>query len=78
MQSKTERLKEYGMYIKRTSEGTYNLGWTQSQRRGGIANYPTYNDAYNAFEDIVSTYWEYHGEDFMHYVESALYQQGRQ
>jgi len=72
MQNKTERLKEYGMYIKRTSEGTYNLGWTQAQRRGGIANYPTYADAYNAFEDIVNTYWEYHGDDFMRYVEGNI------
>ena len=76
MQSKTERLKEYGMYIKRTTEGTYNLGWTFAQRRGGIANYPTYDEAYNAFEDIVNTYWEYHAEDFQRYVESGVYQGG--
>ena len=60
-----ERLKEYGMYIKQKSDGTYNLGWTFSQRRGGIANFPTYDDAYNAFEDIVDRFWEYHADDFM-------------
>jgi len=72
-QSKTGRLKEYGMYIKRTPDGTYNLGWTYSQRRGGIANFPTYDDAYNAFEEVINAYWEYRGEDFLNYVESALY-----
>ena len=72
-QSKAERLKEYGMYIRRTADGTYNLGWTQSQRRGGVANFPTYDEAYNAFEEAVDTFWEYHGDDFMRYVESGLY-----
>jgi len=73
-QSKAERLKEYGMYIKRTADGTYNLGWTFSRRRGGIANFPTYDDAYNAFEEVIDSFWEFHGEDFQRGVEGALYQ----
>ena len=73
-QSKAERLKEYGMYIRRTVGGTYNLGWTAAQRPGGIANYPTYGEAYDAFEEAVNTFWEYHGDDFMRYIESGLYQ----
>ena len=73
-QSRTERLKEYGMYIKRTADGTYNLGWTYAQIRGGVANFPTYDDAYNAFDGLVDSFWEYHGDDFMRFVEGALYQ----
>jgi len=73
-QSRTNKLKEYGMYIRRTTDDTYNLGWTYSQRRGGIANYPTYDEAYEAFEDAINTFWEYHVEDFAQRVESALYQ----
>ena len=73
-QSKTERLKEYGMYIRRKSDGTYNLGWTAAQRPGGITNYPTYDEAYDAFEEAVNTYWEHHEEDFQQYVEAGLHQ----
>jgi len=72
--TQTQRLKEYGMYIRRTAEGTYNLGWMFAQRRGGIANFPTYDDAYNAFEGIIDAYWEFRTDDFQEYVEAATYQ----
>jgi hypothetical protein len=70
--SKAARLAEYGMYIKRTADGTYNLGWTHSQKRGGIANYPTYAEAYEAFEDIIETYWDHNVDDFQYFVETRL------
>lgn len=76
-QSKTDRLKEYGMYIRRTNDGTYNLGWTFSQRRGGIANFPTYDDAYNAFEEIIDRFWEYKSEDLMQLAESMILEGNR-
>jgi len=72
MQSKTERLKEYGMYIRRCQDGTHNLGWTYAQKPDGIANYPTYNDAYDAFEELINTYWEFHGDNFMEYIEANV------
>jgi hypothetical protein len=62
------------MYIRKNKNNWFNLGWTASSRPGGLAAFPTYDEAYDAFEDIVDNYWENVGVDeFQRYVESALY-----
>jgi len=52
--NKAQRLKEYGMYIRKNKNGWYNLGWTASQRPGGLASFGTYDEAYDAFEQVVN------------------------
>jgi len=71
--NKHQRLKEYGMYIRKNSRSMYNLGWTDSQRPGGLAEFPTWDDAYNAFEDTVLCFWDARMEDFQTYMEESLY-----
>lgn len=71
--NKAQRLREYGMYIRKTGQGTFNLGWTQSQRPGGIGNFPTWDDAYDTFEEVVNLYWEYDKGDFQQWFESILW-----
>lgn len=71
--NRAQRLKEYGMYIRGNHEGTYNLGWTHAQRRGGFGTFPTYDDAYDAFEQVVDKFWEYHEENLQQLAESMTY-----
>ena len=68
MISITERLKEYGMYIRK-SRGGYNLGWTFGQRDHVIHTFPSKKEAENAAEEIIGQFWEFHGDDFQQFVE---------
>jgi hypothetical protein len=71
--TKTQRLKEYGMYIRINKQGTYNLGFTFSQRPGGVGTFPTYDDAYEAFEHLVELFWEYKGDEFLMHAEDMIF-----
>lgn len=74
--TKAQRLKEYGMYIRRNRAGKYNLGFTDAPRPGGLGEFPTYDDAYDAFEQIVNRFWEFHGDRFLQLTEQMLYRKG--
>ena len=72
--NKHQRLKEYGMYIRPTGTGTFNLGWSGQSGEGFrvLATFPTWDDAYQAFESLLDEFWEFHNEDFYNLALSAL------
>lgn len=67
--NKAQRLKEYGMHIRKNQQGTYNLGVINYR---GVAKFTTYDDAYDAFEQIVDRFWEFHGDNFHNLAQSML------
>lgn len=72
MATKTSRLREYGMYIRQKGDGTYNLGWSNSPAQPPILNRPTYDEAYNAFEDIIERWWDINAaESLSKFVEAG-------
>ena len=66
-------LRDYGMYIRRTKEGHYNLGFLHGAQRGGLKSYPTCEEAYNVFESLVDNFWGNYYESFMNHVEWELF-----
>ena len=56
------RLDEYGMRIGKTrNKQAYQLRISPGRT---IAEFPTFQEAYEAFEQILDRFWEFHGDDF--------------
>jgi len=70
MTNKSQRLKEYGMYIRKNRDGTYSLGILHSGRPGGVAAFDSYDDAYSAFEQIIDRFWDYHMDNLYQMIDS--------
>jgi len=76
--SKAQRLNEYGMYIHKNRQGTYNLGISYAPRGGIVlATFPTYDDAYEAFESFIESFWEWNADDLYRYAHSFFAHQER-